>query len=188
MKLKVEKRITGKKGETNRLRREGHIPAVLYDSKGKGVAVSLKKDEFQAILRNMKQGLLSTTIFELALDEKLVKAIVKDVQYHVASYEIEHLDFLELAKGQPVTLSVPVLLTGAADCSGVKLGGFLRQVIRSLKVTCLPENIPQELSVDVRELSIAQSKRLSDIAIPANVRPRAKMDEVVVIVGKKAGA
>jgi large subunit ribosomal protein L25 len=69
----------------------------------------------------------------------------------------------------------------------VKGGGFLRQVIRSMKVSCLPKHIPQEFFVDVRELNVAQSKRLADIEIPANVRPMGKLNEVAVIVGKKAG-
>ncbi len=187
MKLKVQKRTTGKKGETNKLRREGGVPAVLYTSEGVSTAVSLDGDELKAILRNMRPGLLSTTVFELSLDGKPIKAIVKDVQYHVASYDVEHIDFLQLTNDKPVNVNVPIQLVGAADCSGVKLGGFLRQVIRFLKVTCLPKHIPQELSVDVRDLAIAESKRLSDVQMPAGVTPRAKMDEVVVIVGKKAG-
>ncbi len=188
MKLELAKRTTGKKGENNKLRREGNIPAILYNSKKEGKPVAVKGDEFKAILRTLKPGLLPTTVFELTLDGKKMKAIVKEVQYHVASYEIEHVDFLQLSDQEKVTVNVPIQLVGAADCAGVKLGGFIRQVIRSLKVTCLPKDIPQEFSIDVRELGIAESKRLSDIDIPASVRPVAQMSEVAVLVGKKAGA
>lgn len=187
MKLELKKRTTGKKGENNKIRREGDIPAILYNSKGDAHPVVVKGDELKAHLRSIKSGLLSTTVFELALDGKKIKAIVKDVQYHVASYDIEHIDFLQLSDSEKVTVNVPVQLIGAADCAGVKLGGFLRQVIRSMKVTCLPKDIPQEFSIDVREMNIAQSKTLADVAIPANVKPCARMNEVAVVVGKKAG-
>lgn len=187
MKLEVQKRTTGKKGVTNKLRREGNIPAILYNANGAGTPVFVKGDDLKSILRNLKPGLLSTTVFEVTLDGKVLKAIIKDVQYHVATYDIEHLDFLQLTDDQPVTLNVPIQMVGVADCAGVKLGGFIRQVIRSLKVTCLPKDIPQEFAVDVRELGLAQAKRLSDIEIPANVKPRAQMNEVAVIIGKKAG-
>src|SRR5690606_28448620 len=170
----------------NKIRREGNIPAILYNSKGEGHPITIKGDEFKAILRGLKQGLLATTVFELNVAGHKVKAIVKDIQYHVASYNIEHIDFLELKEDEEVTVNVPIQLVGAADCVGVKLGGFIRQAIRTLKVTCLPKHIPQELFVDVKELGIAQSKTLSDIAIPANVTPRASMKEVAVVVGKKA--
>lgn len=188
MKLELAKRTTGKKGTNNKLRREGNIPAILYNSKGEGHPVVVKGDEFKAILRGLKSGLLSTTVFELHLDGKRVKALVKDVQYHVSSYDVEHIDFLALDENEAVTVNVPILLTGLADCAGVKLGGFIRQVIRSMKVSCLPKHIPQEFSIDVADLGIAQSKTLSDIAIPSHIKPLARMSEVAVVVGKKAGA
>lgn len=187
MKLEVQKRETGKKGVTNRLRREGRIPGILYGHQEKGTPVHLNKDEIQAILRNLKPGLLSTTVFELHSDGKKHKAIIKEVQYHVSSYDIEHVDFALVAEDKPVTVNVPIQIVGLADCVGVKLGGFIRQVIRTLKVSCLPKHIPQEFVVDVRDLNIGQSKTLADVTIPSHVRPLAKMSEVVVLVGKKAG-
>jgi len=65
------------------------------------------------------------------------------------------------------------------------LGGFMRQVIRALKVSCLPKDIPQEFVLDVKDLSIAQSKRLSDIELPSSVRPLARMNEIAVVIAKK---
>jgi large subunit ribosomal protein L25 len=188
MKLEVAKRTTGKKGENNKIRREGNIPAILYNSKGEGHPITIKGDEFKAILRGIKQGLLATTVFELNVAGHIVKAIVKDIQYHVASYNIEHMDFLELKEDEEVTVNVPIQLVGAADCVGVKLGGFIRQAVRTLKVSCLPKHIPQELFVDVKELGVAQSKTLADIAIPPHVTPRVSLKEVAVVIGKKAGA
>ncbi|HSX11787.1 MAG TPA: 50S ribosomal protein L25/general stress protein Ctc [Chlamydiales bacterium] len=187
MKLAIHKRTTGKKGETNKLRREGNIPAILYVQNEPGTPVYVKKDEVQAILRNMKPGLLATTVFELNEGDKKHKAIVKDIQYHVATYDVIHIDFALISDKQPVTVNVPIQMTGVADCVGVKLGGFIRQVIRTLKVSCLPKDIPQEFTVDVSKLDITHSKTLADIAIPSTVRPIAKMSEVAVIVGKKAG-
>ncbi len=189
MKLAIHKRNAGKKGENNKLRREGNIPAILYQDKGPGVPVQVKADEIKSVLRNIKAGLLSTTVFELAeAGSKSHKAIIKEIQYNVASYDVEHIDFALVSADKPVTVNVPIQMTGVADCAGVKLGGFLRQTIRTLKVSCLPKDIPQEFTVDVRDLGIGQSKKLSEIDLPSNVRPVGKMNEVAVIVGKKAGA
>jgi len=187
MKLSVHKRTTGKKGETNKLRREGKVPAILYGHNEPGTPIYINGEEIQALLRNMKQGLLATTIFELHDGQKHHKAIIKDIQYHVATYAVEHIDFAILSDKVPVTVKVPIQIQGAADCVGVKLGGFLRQVIRTLKVSCLPKDIPQEFTVDVRNLNITQSVRLSEIAVPSSVRPLGRMNEVAVIIGKKAG-
>lgn len=188
MKLAIHKRNAGKKGETNQLRREGNIPAILYRTGEAGLPVQVKTEEIKTLLRTIKPGLLSTTVFELVgLDNKHYKSIIKEIQYNVASYDVEHIDFALVSEDQPVTVSVPVQIIGAADCAGVKLGGFLRQIVRTLKVSCLPKHIPQEFSIDVRDLAIGQSKTLADIEIPANVRPLAKLTEVAVVVGKKAG-
>lgn len=187
MKLAVQKRTLGKKGDTNKLRREGNIPGIIYGNNEAGTPIAVKTEEVQAILRNMKPGLLATTVFELQEGQKKLKALVKDIQYHVATYDVVHIDFALVVEDKPVTVNVPIQMIGAADCVGVKLGGFIRQVIRTMKVSCLPKHIPQEFTIDVRELNIAESKTLSDVAIPSNVRPLGKMDEVAVIVGKKAG-
>lgn len=188
MKLAIHKRKAGSKGENNKLRREGNIPAILYQENGPGVPVQVKAEEIKAVLRNIKAGLLSTTVFELAESgSKHHKAIIKEIQYNVASYDVEHIDFALVEENKPVTVNVPIQMVGTADCTGVKLGGFLRQVIRSLRVSCLPKHIPQEFTIDVRDLSIGQSKKLSDIAMSEHVRPVGKMEEVAVIVGKKSG-
>src|SRR3990167_2086756 len=158
MKLSYFSRTVGKKGEINRLRREGCIPGILYGKDHAPQAIFIKKEEFDAIFRNMGPGLLATTMLELHDGEKNHKVLVKELQYHRVNYAIEHVDFIRVSDEIPVTVNVPIQILGAADCVGVKLGGFMRQVIRSLKVSCMPKDIPQEFTLDVRELQIAQSK------------------------------
>jgi large subunit ribosomal protein L25 len=101
---------------------------------------------------------------------------------------VSHIDFEELFDDVPVSVKVPINCIGVADCAGIKLGGFLRQVIRHVRVECLPKHIPAEFQVDVRELGIKQSRKLADIKIPQGVKPLAKMDEVVVVVSKRAAS
>ncbi len=185
MKLSYFSRTVGKKGDVNKLRREGGVPAVLYGLNQPPESVFIKKNEVETFLRNMKPGLLSTSVFELHDGQKSRKAMIKEVQYHRSTYAIEHIDFALVNDKEKVTVKVPLQITGAAECAGVKLGGFVRQSIRSLKVSCLLKDIPQELTLDVRDLQIAQSKRLSDIAIPDGVQPHAKMNEVAVVIAKK---
>jgi large subunit ribosomal protein L25 len=65
------------------------------------------------------------------------------------------------------------------------LGGVLRLVNRHLCVECLPEEIPSVFEVDIKSLAVGQYKKFSDLAIPENVRPKADLDEVVVVIAKK---
>ncbi len=186
MKLSVFPRTSERKSDAKKLRRQGQIPAVLYGVGQKNQDVYFQLEEMQAILRGLRQGQLSTTVFALHEGSKTYKAVVKEIQYQPATYAILHVDFAILSDKEPVTVNVPIQVSGVAECPGVKLGGFMRQVIRSVKVRCLPKDIPQEFVVDVRDLDIAQSKTLADLAIPRSIRPLAKMNEVAVVIAKKA--
>ncbi len=170
----------------NRLRREGFIPAVIYGKNRPVHPVFVKQEDFATVLRGIQAGSLSTTVFELSDGHTTHRALVKEVQYHRSTYAVEHIDFALLLDDQRMTVKVPIQITGAADCPGVKLGGFVRQAIRSIKVSCLPKDIPTQLSFDVADMQIASAKRLSDLVIPAGVIPKAKMNEVAVVIAKKA--
>ncbi len=186
MKLSVSARVTAKKSDAKKLRREGRVPGVLYGLDQKNENISIPSDELQAVFRAMRPGVLPTTIFELNDGKVSRKALVKETQYHPTTYAALHVDFALISDDRPVSVSVPIQVIGVAECVGIKLGGFMRQVIRFLKVRCLPKMIPQEFFVDVRDLNIAQSKTLGDMEIPQGVSPLAKMSEVVVVIGKRA--
>ncbi len=179
-------RASTKKSDTKQIRREGKIPAILYSTGKPNLLLTVSGEEMGAILRQMKPGHLGTTVFHLKLDGKERRAIIKDIQYQLTTYQVSHIDFEELFEDVPVSVKVPIQCTGVADCVGVKLGGFLRQIIRHVRVECLPKHIPAHFFVDVQDLGIKQSKKLSDITIPQGVKPLAKMDEVVVVVSKRS--
>ena len=186
MKLQLMKREVLKKSETKKLRREGYIPAALY-VRGKATdAVAVSSSEFNALLRQVQSGRLSTTVFTLVdAHGHQRRAILKEIQYEPTTYNVQHLDFEELFNDVKVKVKVPIEFTGVADCIGVKLGGVLRQVIRHLLVACLPKDIPNVFQLDVRNLQMAESKRLSEIAIPQTVRPIADLHEVAVVIAKR---
>jgi large subunit ribosomal protein L25 len=186
MKLTATKRVSGRKGELKEIRRQGKIPAILYCQGKPNEQLTLETTEFAAVLRQMKQGHLPTTTFVLTLAGKEIKAIIKDIQYQLTTYRVSHIDFEELVPDVPVSVKVPIQCVGLDACVGLKLGGFLRQVIRHVQVECLPKSIPSEFVVDVRDLGLRQSKRLMDIPMPEGVKPLAKLDEVVVVIAKMA--
>lgn len=187
MKVSIFPREATKKSDAKKVRREGNIPAILYGASGAPRTLTVQGTEWAALLRGLPSQMLATTVFELEGDGQKVRAILKEVQYHPTTYAILHLDFVELFEDRPVEVNVPIQLAGVADCAGVKLGGFIRHVIRSMKVSCLPKHLPKQFVVDVRDMAIAEEKRLSDIALPEGVRPLARLQEVAVLIAKKAG-
>jgi large subunit ribosomal protein L25 len=185
MKLNAQERTKTTKGEVSALRRSGKIPAVLYRRGSTNTLLHVQGDAFQAVLRGIKPGQLATQIFELEVGDARISAILKEVQYHPTTYNILHLDFQELRKDFPISVNVPVVCVGVADCVGIKLGGFLRQVLRSVRVRCPSNAIPKLFTLDITSLGIRQAKRLSDIDLPEGVEPLIAKNEVLAVIAKR---
>ncbi len=187
MELTLHKRSRKTKGENTKIRLSGGIPAILY---GQAIAenepVYVLKSDLDSLLRKTKKNHLSTVLLNVKQDNKTFKALIKDIQYNFATYEIEHIDFLKV-DGKEVTVKVPLEFHGVENCAGVKMGGFLRKVLRSVKVKCLPEHMPKGFVVDVANLNIMQSKKVSDLQVDKNVKILADPKQVLIIVGKMKG-
>ena len=173
------------KGGVRRLRREGRIPVVIY-SEGRPAEVgSVACTEIEAGMRSMLPGSLPVTLFELKDPSgKIRKAVVREIQYKPTTYEVIHIDFLELSEQRMVDVKVPVEFVNASECVGVKLGGQLRHILRHVSVRCLPTDIPSQFAVDVKELGIRQSRRVKDLDIPDTVTCTANIEDVVASVVK----
>lgn len=184
--LKATTRTGKTKSEINTLRRTGNIPYVLY-SKGKTPSIgSIINRDFEAVLRSLKPGFLPTTILHIEDESgKVTKVIVKEIQYKPTTYQVLHLDFLELVDSNVVEVKVPVECMNAVDCVGVKLGGFLRNTMRHIQVSCLPKDIPSHFEIDVKDLDLLQIRYVKDIQIPQGVKCLHKPEEIVVGVVKK---
>lgn len=181
MKVTYKKRETEKKREAGRIRRSGGIPAVLYAQGKEAEHIVVEESEIAAVLRQVPEGRLSTTIIDLGTR----KAIIKDIQYHPTTYKVLHMDLVELHPNVKINVKVPVECVGILDCVGIKQGGTLRRVLRSVKVNCSSKEIPPYFEVDVREMSLGQYKRVKDLNVPKGVKLLGNLEEVAVVIAKK---
>ncbi len=185
MKLVVSKRDGKLKSEISQMRHKGDIPGILYGQGADNVKIRIEGEGFHAAIRKMPKGFLPTTVFEFEIDGKKVKAIAKDVQYDPVTYQVLHVDLLVLQDKVPVKVNVPIEFVGEADCVGIKLGGFLRPVIRHVRVSCLPKDMPEKFEIDVREMRIGNSRRIGDLGMPAGVKSLVAEQAVVVTIAKR---
>ena len=105
-------------------------------------------------------------VVELDLDGTMYKCIIKEVQAHPVTEQIQHVDFLELVDGKKVSMEIPVKLNG--NPIGVKNGGKLIQKMRRIKVKTLPENLKGELSLNIDTLDVGAIIRISDVSLEGN--------------------
>lgn len=185
MQLTAKTRAEETKGGLKQMRRAGTIPAVLYSPGQAGQTVLIDRVEWETNLRKIKQGTLSTQVFKLNVDGGKKKAIIKDIQYDPTNYRVLHMDFEELKDDVQIKVNVPVEMIGIMECAGVKAGGFLRQVKRTVKIKCLPKDIPTHYEMDVKDLAVGKSLKVSDLVMAKGVQMLSPKNEVLIVVSKR---
>jgi large subunit ribosomal protein L25 len=178
--LKATIRAKTGKGPARVLRREGKIPAVVYGRGTESVLLNIDARELEQISKkhNLSQALLNLVI----KDGKSVtkRVMIKELQTHPVSLNIEHIDFYEIAMDRKVTVNVPVVTTGKSK--GVEVGGILQIVRRDLEVLCLPDQIPESFVIDITDLDIGDSIHVKEIAHGREIEIPAETDFTVLTI------
>ncbi len=164
--LKAQVRTTKGNGPARAMRRDGRIPAVLYGPGTEPDMISVGARDLDNIL---KQGSIGRSIINLDIDGvKDTKAtMVKEMQTHPVSQNVLHVDFYEVDMTRKIKVNVPVITTGKSV--GVEFGGMLQIIRRELEVYCLPNEIPQDISIDITDLDIGDSVHVNDIETEGDV-------------------
>ena len=170
-------RNTRTKGEVNLLRIKGSIPAIIYGGLEKNQKISLSKKNLKNLIE--KQNFLSN-IISINLDGKSENVLPKEIVWDPKSDEPIHIDFLRIVKGVVVSLEIPVKFINNDKSPGLKRGGVLNIVRRKVELKCPTENIPKELIVDLDNLDIGASIKISSIKLPENVVPTIQGRDFVV--------
>jgi large subunit ribosomal protein L25 len=137
----------GVKGVLSKLRSERKIPAVIYGGGKDSVNITVSLKDLDAII---KKG--SNVIVNLEIGKKSDKVILKEVSYHVVDSSIMHVDFQRIAMDRKLEISIPLKLKSEAP--GVKThGALLDHVTRKVNISCLPSEIPHEITVDISDLA-----------------------------------
>ena len=167
------------KNAARRLRRRGLVPGIVYGGKGENLAVAVDPKALQRVLRS-EAG--RNAILKLSIaDHGSSNAILKNWQVDPVKESFLHADFYRIAMDVAIRVTVPIHVVGEAR--GVKVdAGILELVIREIEVECLPGDIPERIALDVSDLGINQSLRVSDVPMPAKVKVLQAADQVVVHV------
>lgn len=160
--------------ESKNLRREGQVPCVVYGGESP-IHFSAPAMAFRDVIYTSE-----ARAAHIDLDGKKIEAVMQDIQLHPVSDDILHIDFIQLVEGKPVTIESPANLIGNAR--GVRNGGKLKHVIRKLSVKALPENLPSSVDIDITELRIGQSIRVSDVKPSANYEILNSPSAVIVTI------
>ncbi len=161
-------RILAKRTGVKKLRATGRVPAVIYGRQTTPQNLEIKATDLENLLHHSASEniLVDLAVAGDAKPKRL--ALVQEVQHHVLSGDVLHVDLHEVAADEKVTVMVPVETTGEAV--GVKTGGgVLEHVLFRIKARALPKDLPEFLTLDVSHLEVGQSIHLGDIQPPPGV-------------------
>ena len=170
-------RETNTKGEVKSLRTKGMVPGIIYGGEEPNQKISVSVKEVKNLLN--KENILSN-IISINIDGKEQKVLPRVIDFDTVTDEPIHLDFLRIVKGAKVILEIPVKFINHELSPGLKRGGVLNIVRRKVELRCPTENIPTELIVDLNNLDIGASIKISFINLPENVTPTIQGRDFVI--------
>ena len=155
--LKGQVREAGNKAAVKAVRRAGQVPCNIYGLGMENIHFTIDAQALKTITHTP-----NSYIIDLELnDGKKLYAVLHEVQYHPVTDEALHVDFLAVCEEKPVTIEVPVIVTGHSE--GVKMGGKLLVSSRKLRVSAMMNNIPDVLEVDCTNLLIGKQIVAGDL-------------------------
>ena len=177
--IKATKREKAGKGASRAIRLKGSIPAVIYGDKKAPEMISLEE---KVLVAEMNKKGLWTRQYEIEVDGKKHLVLCQDIQKHPVSNRPIHVDFLRISKDSVLTMDIPLHFVGEEVCPGIKKGGVLNIVHRTLEVKCKADAIPEEFIVDLSTSEIGDSFDAFAIKLPNGVKLTAQEDFTVATI------
>lgn len=157
--LNALKRDDYKELTLNQLRKKGIIPGIYYGHGIDNIELAANELELRPVIYTTESHIINLKFDE----DKTLSCILKDVQFHPVSDKPLHFDLIALKEGETINIEVSIHLVGNAI--GVREGGMLQHILHKLDIECLPSNIPSHIDVDISEMNIGDSFKISDLKL-----------------------
>ena len=173
------------KGAARAIRRQGMIPAVVYGTGQPPKAIAIQFKEAKKLIYD---GGFMTTMFEIDIQGDKERVIPRDYQLDPVKDMPIHIDFFRVAKGQTVTVEVPVHFLNQETCVGIKRGGTLNVVRHTVELFVPADAIPDSIEVDIKDLEMGDSLHISAVNLPKGCSPTIQdRDFTIATIATPAG-
>lgn len=164
------------KSENKKLKREGKVPAVVYGKGYETTSISVDDKELSRILKSRGES----SLINLELNGEAFPVLIKEVQRNVLKNSMEHVDFFKVSMDEEVEYNLPIVLKG--DAKGVKEGGVLQHQKREVTVKSLPNDMLDNIEIDISDMDIGDTLTVADLKIADKNTVLDDPDEVIVSV------
>ena len=152
------------KGASRRLRRSGHVPAIVYGGHKDPMSVQIEHNHLWIASQN---EWFYSAIVDLAVDGKVQKVLLRDMQRHPFKQQILHLDFLRVSENEALRAKVPLhFVNQEKSPAGKSAGVVVTHELNEVEVSCLPKDLPEFIEVDLSALAVGDIMHLSQVKLP----------------------
>ena len=143
---------------------DGMVPAIVYGDEKETLNIKLKLNELTKASEN---ELFYTQVLLIKTEDNEEKVVLKELQRDPAKGKFLHADFQRVSRKTKLKVIIPVNFINEEDCVGIKIdGGVVAKAIREIEIMCLAGNIPESIDVDIENLNLGDSIRLTEISLP----------------------
>ena len=167
--------VTGKTAAKN-LRKEGRIPAVVYNAKGEATSIDVDEVEFNKVWRSITP----TTSITLNINGKENLALIKDTEYNIRTDKVLHADFFVPDADQKLVITIKVHYTG--NPAGVLRGGFKKERNNEIKIKAAIADLPETIVADISKINASEALRVKDLEVAKGVEILTDMELPLVTV------
>ena len=175
MKIEVNAFPRAQQGSSanRRLRIAGRVPGILY---GVGKDAQNVEVDHRLLLRQLQLEAFHASVLDLTLNGEKLQVLLRDYQMHPWRQQVVHVDFQRVDKNRKIHMRVPLHFLNAEICPGVKTGGGVVQHARNeIDIQCLPDDLPQYIEVDLRDMQLNETLHVLELTMPKGVEPISKL-------------
>lgn len=166
-------------GASRRLRRVGKVPGIVYGGDQAPINIELDHKE---LYQNLTREAFHASILTLKLDGQTQQVLLRAVNMHPFKARVQHVDFQRVSKDKKIHMKVPLHFVNAEISPGVKeQGGVANHVLNDLDISCLPDDLPEFIEVDLGNLTVGHSIHVRELALPKGVEPVLHRNENPVV-------
>ena len=183
--LNAQKRTVQGSGASRRLRHANKVPGIIYGGTTQPTLIEL---DHNPLLLALRKESFHASVLTLKIDGVVETVLLRDSQMHPYKPLVQHVDFLRVDATHAIHQKVPLHFTNAEVAPGVKVsGGNVSPAMIEIDVSCLPQDLPAFIEVDLKDLEAGHSIHVSQLVFPKGVKPitHGSDDPVVVSIPVK---
>ncbi len=162
-------------GASRRLRRAEKLPGIVYGGKVAATPIELDHNEIFHALRKEK---FHASILEMVLDGKSERVLLRSFQMHPYKPQVLHIDFQRISADEQIRMNVPLHFVGEEKSPAVTVDKTnVNHALTELLVSCLPDQLPEFITVDLSGLTVDKPVHVSDLVLPEGVTAVLKPEE-----------